>query len=181
MVSVERFLNSLIPFIIFLIILGAFAVQVFAHEVPCPLCYLQRVGMIGAGIGFLLNLRFGSHMSHYGLVLLSAFYGGSVALRQMLLHICPGTALFSFPILGVSLYTWSFFIHAAFVVAVALLLFLFRPNQPHSRMSRWEKTVTILFFLMVSGNILSTYLQCELGPCADVVATSDTGSQPPTL
>lgn len=167
--SFERFINSLVPFIVTLVILAAFSIQLFAHETPCPLCYLQRVGMIAAGIGFLLNLRFGVHMSHYGLVLVSAFFGGFVALRQILLHICPGSTTFGSPILGVSLYTWSFFIHVAFVVAVAILLFVFKQNQPRTRMTSWEKTVLLLFFVMVLGNVLSTYLQCELGPCQDVV------------
>ncbi len=178
MSSIERFLNSLIPFIVTLVILAAFALQVFVHEVPCPLCYLQRVGMIAAGIGFLLNLRFGVHMSHYGLVLFSAFFGGFVALRQMFLHICPGTPPFGTPFLGLSLYTWSFFIHVSFVLAVAFLLFLFRQNEPHTRMTKWEKTVLSLFFVMVLGNILSTYLQCELGPCADIVTTPATQATP---
>lgn len=176
MPRVERFLNSLIPFIITLVILGAFSVQILGHETPCPLCYLQRAGMLAAGIGFLLNLRFGVHVSHYGLALFSTFYGASVALRQMLLHICPGTPPFGSPFLGLSLYTWSFFVHAALILAVALLLFLFKPHHSHNRMNRWETIVTLLFFLMVLGNILSTYLQCDLGPCADVLATPPSNS-----
>ncbi|MGE8177301.1 MULTISPECIES: disulfide bond formation protein B [Pseudomonas] len=37
----------------------AFYYQLFWHELPCPVCVLQRLSMIIIGSGFLMNVRFG--------------------------------------------------------------------------------------------------------------------------
>lgn len=37
----------------------AFYYQLVRHELPCPICLLQRAGLIIAGFGFLFNLCFG--------------------------------------------------------------------------------------------------------------------------
>ncbi len=41
------------------IVTGAYIFQFVLHELPCPLCLLQRIGMLGAAFGLLLNVRFG--------------------------------------------------------------------------------------------------------------------------
>ncbi|PWL04715.1 disulfide bond formation protein B, partial [Candidatus Liberibacter asiaticus] len=41
---------------IFAVLIVAFYYQIILHEIPCPLCLLQRVGIIMIGIGFLFNL-----------------------------------------------------------------------------------------------------------------------------
>ena len=67
-------------------ILGmAFAWQLIYDELPCPLCLLQRVAFILAGVGFLLNMRVGPSPMHYGMSI-AASLGGMVASgRQVLL------------------------------------------------------------------------------------------------
>lgn len=73
------------------VLAAAFGLQFVLHELPCPLCLLQRAAFIAVGIGFLLNVRFGSSPAHYGVVLVSAVAGAAMSLRQVLLHIVPGT------------------------------------------------------------------------------------------
>lgn len=164
----ERNLNALLVVILSIVLLSAFGVQFIFHEEPCPLCMLQRLGMIGVATGALLNLRFGVQMSHYGLALLSALMGGFVALRQISLHVCPGFPEFGFPVLGLSLYTWSFIVFVCSVLMIALLLFLYNPTESGQElkpMNGWSIFALTLILLIALANIVTTYLQCGFGPC----------------
>lgn len=168
--EIERILNALVIIIITAILLSAFGVQLIMHEEPCPLCFLQRLGMLSVGSSLLLNLWFGIRPSHYGLALLSSIIGGSVALRQISLHACPGVPAFGIPILGLSLYTWSFLIFTCCILAVAILLFLYNPKKSGEipgRFSYLEKAACALLFFSAAANILSAFLQCGLGPCVE--------------
>ncbi len=162
-------LNALMIVILCGVLLGAFGVQFLWHENPCPLCLLQRAGMIGVAIGALLNLWFGVHMAHYGLCLLSALTGGFVALRQISLHVCPGMSPFGLPVLGLSLYTWSFFVFVCVVLGVAVLLFLYDPhdNVEMPPLNLWGKFASGLLFFVVVANIVTTFMLCGIGPCQD--------------
>ena len=101
-------LNALALGLISLALVAAFADQLLLGELPCPLCLLQRAALIAAGLGFLLNLRFGIRPLHYGLAILAALTGAAVAMRQVLLHIAPGDPGFGHALFGLHLYTWAF-------------------------------------------------------------------------
>src|ERR1700722_5643939 len=45
------------------VLIFAFADQLFLKDLPCPLCILQRAAFIVAGFGLALNLRFGPRAS----------------------------------------------------------------------------------------------------------------------
>jgi disulfide bond formation protein DsbB len=170
MVEWQKNLNALVILILTGVLLGAYAVQFFGHEEPCPLCMLQRLGMIGVASSLLLNIRFGIRTSHYALALLSSLMGGTVALRQISLHVCPGFPQFGFPVLGLSLYTWSFIVFACCVLAVAVLLFLYGPkDKPDEEQSInvWSWTSLVFILSVAAANIITTFLQCGWGPCAD--------------
>ena len=170
MANWERNINALIIIIISGILLSAYGVQFLWHEQPCPLCLLQRIGMISVAAAAFLNIRFGVKMSHYGLALLSALYGGFVALRQISLHVCPGFPEFGLPVLGLSLYTWSFIVFVCVVLAVALLLFLYNPDEERQAppsLNTWSKLAYGLIITVAVANIISTLFQCGLGPCVD--------------
>lgn len=166
MESWQRTLNALVVYILAGILLAAFGVELFLHESPCPLCLLQRLGMLGVATSMLLNMQFGIRMSHYGFALLSSLVGGSVALRQISLHVCPDFPTFGEPLLGLNLYTWSFLVFCCVVLAVALLLFLYDPFESEpSAMGGWCWGAWSLIFLTAVGNILVTYFLCGFGPC----------------
>jgi len=126
--------------------------------------------MLGVATGALLNLRFGIRMSHYALSLLSCLVGGFVALRQISLHVCPGFSQFGIPVLGLSLYTWSFVVFVCCVLAIAFLLFLYDPTEDAEEpppLNAWSQFAFIFLFLIAAANIVTTYIQCGFGPCAD--------------
>src|SRR5690606_30148285 len=74
--------------------------QIVYHDLPCPLCILQRAGLMAAGFGLALNLGIAIRPAHYGLMILGAMLGGTIAARQIALHIVPGTGSYGNAFLG---------------------------------------------------------------------------------
>lgn len=175
MIAWQRNINALAILALFGVLLSAFGVQFLEHEEPCPLCMLQRIGMIGVASSLLLNIKFGMHTSHYALALLSSLVGGTVALRQISLHVCPGFPEFGMPVLGLSLYTWSFIVFACSILGVAILLFLMdvksaEEARVEAEKHPWNALTTVALFAILSitaANIFTTYMQCGFGPCQD--------------
>jgi disulfide bond formation protein DsbB len=167
----ERHCNALIGILLSAVLWGALAIQFFKHETPCPLCYLQRAGMLGVASGALMNVKFGSRRAHYGLSLLFSLFGGFVALRQISLHVCPGFSAFGIPFWGLSLYTWSFIVFAISVLVIALLMMIFDKREAHTEQlpSYWlGDTAFFTLFCVTLVNICAVVWQCGIGPCADV-------------
>lgn len=170
MVNLERILNAAVVIALCAILLAGFGVQIFMGEQPCPLCFLQRLGMISVALSLLLNLWFGVRTAHYGLAIFSALMGGLIALRHISLHVCPSFSAFGLPVLGLSLYTWSFLIFSCCVFSVALLLCLYDPRksgQMPATLGLLEKSAGALTFFVASGNILAAFLQCGFGACSE--------------
>lgn len=165
-------LNAVLVLILCGILLSAFGVQFFENEKPCPLCMLQRACMIGVASGALLNLRLGIHAGHYGFSLLSCLAGGIVALRQISLHVCPGMPAFGIPVLGLSLYTWSFIVFACSVLTIALLMIFLYPTSAESLQKKplttLGKSAFVFTLLLAVGNVISTYFLCGLTACPEI-------------
>ena len=117
-------LNALSLYAVALVLAAAFAAQFILHELPCPLCLLQRILFAALAVGPILNIRFGPRPSHYAMSLLAAVAGAVASTRQVLLHIMPGDAGYGSALLGYHYYTWALlgFI-AAIVLLAAILLF----------------------------------------------------------
>lgn len=149
----------------------AIAFQFILHELPCPLCLLQRVGFIGIAVGLLLNLRFHCRPAHYSLTLLSALFTAFVALRQIALHIVPGTGAYGYPILGLHLYTWAFIFSMCILIYTTIILgFGVQYESLHLKKPTW-KTIKHICFVMVLAIILangiSTFFECGLKQCPE--------------
>lgn len=167
----EKTFNILWILVLCGVLLAAFGVQLIYKEMPCPLCLLQRLGMISIGCSALLNLRFGVKMTHYSLALLSSIFGGSVSLRQIALHVCPDFTTFGTPVLGLSLFTWAFIVFCCSIVAVAFLMFFFDPKESPKapeRMGFWGNVAAYLLLFVAFANIISTLVLCGLDPCHDI-------------
>jgi len=99
-----------------LVLLGAFTVQFVGHEYPCPLCMLQRYGMILATIPILWivadalrgTLSRGRYCAGLGMAIIASVAGGTESTRQILLHIAKkGDPGYGSAVLGLHLYTWA--------------------------------------------------------------------------
>lgn len=170
MSNLERNLNALLILILSGVLLSAFGVQLILKEEPCPLCMLQRIGMIAVGAAAALNIWFGVKMSHYALALISSLFGGLVALRQISLHVCPGFSQFGIPVLGFSLYTWSFIVFVCVLLYVALLLALYNPNEikiENPPVNNFGKFATVLLLGITVANVITTLMQCGIGVCSE--------------
>ena len=51
------------------------------------------------------------------------------------------------------------------LLGFAILLML--PNRDVRSHSRFANAIVIIFILLVAGNLISTLLECGIGPCAD--------------
>lgn len=148
----------------------AFYYQLALKELPCPLCLLQRAGLILTGIGLMMNVRFGVRSAHYGVALAGALVTGIVALRQVFLHIAPGDAGYGSTFMGLHFYTLAALSSLAAVAGIAALLMLKSWETP-TRFPAWKsfggKLACLLFLLLVAANLASTVLECGAGACED--------------
>lgn len=116
------------------VLLGAFTLQFAFGELPCPLCMLQRCGMILSTLGpfwIILQQNRGAltpqrYQQGLGLAALGALFGAAVSTRQILLHILPGDTGYGSPILGLHLYTWAL-VTFLIVLTVAAVLGILAP------------------------------------------------------
>ena len=155
---------------------GAFVIQFGMGELPCPLCLLQRLGMTGIAVGAMMNLRFGVRPSHYGVSLLSALFGGSVSIRQILLHITPGDPGFGDAVLGMHLYTWALLIFAATILLIGLMMLvggscIQAQCDPPAAMDHLTKLVLALAITVTFVNAVATFSMCGVWPCPDSPTT----------
>ena len=157
---------------ILLLLLMAYVFQFVFHELPCPLCLLQRIGFIGIACGFLLNLRFGLKPCHYAITLLFAFFTAMVALRQIALHIIPGDGGYGSAIFGLHMYTWSFIVSVLILIFTTILLgidgqyYIEKTKLVIKR--KW--IMHLLLFLIAAiifSNIVAVYFECGFAQCAD--------------
>jgi disulfide bond formation protein DsbB len=166
----NRSLDTLALLALSAVLLVAFYYQLVVGELPCPLCALQRVGFIVAGVGLILNLRVGYSPAHYGLVLLTAVAAGSASLRQIALHVVPGTGHYGSALFGFHFYTWAFVGYGALIAYVGVMLLLEArapardrapPAGPLAAIACW------LFVALAAANVASFLLECGFGPCPD--------------
>ncbi|WP_019275748.1 disulfide bond formation protein B [Vibrio coralliilyticus] len=162
-------LNTLGLFGMTFVLLIGFVLQFSLNELPCPLCLLQRIGFVMVMFGFLLNVKYGPQQQHYGVVLIGALFGAATALRQVSLHVIPGTPGYGSAIFGMHYYTWAFVLFSATVLAVAILLMLWNEawNTESFEMSKISRWVCLLAISVVALNMLSTFVECGPYQCPD--------------
>lgn len=167
---VVYYLNVL-AFLAVIAILGAASfMQWYYHELPCPLCLLQRVGFCLMGLGFMMNLLHRVSSRYYALSLIASLYTAAVGLRQILLHILPGAAGYGVALFGLHMYTWTFCIAVGYVLFISILLTVYDHDGPavsQVRSKYWLRVVLGLFLFILFYNLLSVFLECGIGACPD--------------
>ena len=139
-------LNALALYGLALLLAAAFAAQLLLHELPCPLCLLQRILFALLAIGPILNIRFGPRPSHYALSLLTA-------------------------VLGYHYYTWALIGFIAAIVLLAAMLLFDRQFDhraaPGTSPGKFAQGAVWLVVRLTALNVLSTLLECGFAACAD--------------
>lgn len=174
--SVSYWLNAFALTAVCGSLLEAFYWQIFFNELPCPLCQLQRIALTLAGIGMMLNIRFGPSAVNYAIILASAVGGAATSVRQILLHIAPGDAGYGSELFGLHFYTWGFISFVVMIVFCAVMLCIDRndlsTDQPKlsirtSTPARMTNILIGLFCLIAVANTLSAVMVCQFGSCPD--------------
>ncbi|MFV9997339.1 MAG: disulfide bond formation protein B [Arsenophonus endosymbiont of Dermacentor nuttalli] len=149
-----------------ILLIVAFYYQIILHEMPCPLCLLQRLGIIMIGIGFLFNLIFGIKQCHYSIIIFSSITTCITATRQVLIHILPGDPGYYSTFFGLHLYTWSLLFSIAIILFVCTLM-LFNNDELQIAKSPAREITIYLFMFLIFANLISTILECGLTQCVD--------------
>ena len=150
------------------VMLSAFYIQFVKGEFPCPLCMLQRYGMILATIGALFvimqarrgELTTARYAQGLGMGLIGVLAGASVSVRQIELHILPGDPGYGEPFLRLHLYTWAFVTFAIVMIYVGVMLILMPRGIPHApavgTTARKLSTAIIWIFIgVVAANVIA--------------------------
>lgn len=165
------------------VLLGVYVYQFTYREVPCTLCLLQRLAMIAAAFGAVMNLVLGPDPRYYGLCLISAVFGIGVSVRQTLLHVNPyfdtdtgqptldptTNPPFGHPVFGLDLYVWGTVIFATVILATAVAL-MFRsqfessPDEPEW-VGRLAAIGAAILFFVAASETLGVFLECGFGDC----------------
>ncbi len=163
-------LNAIGLYAVSLVLLLGFFYQLVRHELPCPLCLLQRVAFAALAVGPILNIRRGPRPSHYGMSLLAALVGVMVAVRQVMLHILPGNPGYGTAVLGLHYYTWSALIFVFAMVLIGLVLQFdrqFEPDPAAPPPPAFARYAVWLVILAVAANVVATFLECGPTLCAE--------------
>ena len=122
-VFLSRVINILALFGLILVLAGSLHLQFGVGEQPCPLCIVQRSGMIGLAVGPMMNLLWGMSPRNYALSILAAVVGAAGSTRQILLHIAdPNDPGYGPEVLGWHLYTWAFVTFLVGIVGCTMLI-----------------------------------------------------------
>ncbi len=171
----SRTLNAVGMLGVCVVLILAYVYQFVLYELPCPLCLLQRVAFVAVGFGLGLNLLYGPRPRHYGVMLIAAVYGGSVSIRQILLHIIPGTGHYGSPVFGLHYYTWAGLCFLLIIAGTAVMLLSehqYSHNYTTKEPARFggNGLAKAAFFLMLAlalVNAVTTLLECGPLICDD--------------
>lgn len=164
-----RTCNALLIIVMTIVLFSAIYQEFHGQGLPCPYCWLQRMGMMGVSTALLMNLRFGIRLKPYTIALFFAFIGGAVALRQISFHVCPEYPTFGYPVMGFNLYTWSFIVFCCAATSIFIFLFLYEQKQEKPEKMHpieWLAFIGIVAVTLTNCGLL--YAQCGFERCKEV-------------
>jgi disulfide bond formation protein DsbB len=149
--------------------------QLVLHELPCPLCLMQRIGLMAIGFGYLVNIVYGNSIKNYSYATICAMLTAFIAMRQILLHIVPGTGGYGDVILGFHMYTWVFIICMAAIIWNMFIIMIYPEDFSHEKLVRNIKIernivvniVVYIYIITILINVVFTFLECGTTACPD--------------
>jgi disulfide bond formation protein DsbB len=157
------------------ILTAAMTLQYANHELPCPLCLLERVALFGVCFGVLQNFRHGFSYRNTGYSLLFTVLLLVISVRQSLLDIYPrpGHAYIGSAIFGIHMPVWSIIIALTLLTAYAVKLAILGGDEflrdadirSYPRTKRLADIIGLYVIALLAINFVSVVLQCGLGEC----------------
>jgi disulfide bond formation protein DsbB len=172
MVLLERVMLAAMLTVLAAILTAAMAMQYALGEIPCPLCLLQRVAMLGCCFGLIRQIQPSGSERGTGIALIFALLLLVISVRQVLLDIYPraghdyvGSAVF-----GLHLPVWSVLIAVALLFGLASRLVLFGgacdKADRQGRLPRILIQPLVIYIVAICAiNLFSVIAQCGLGQC----------------
>lgn len=145
--------------------------QYRSGEIPCPLCLLQRVAMLGVCFGIVLHFRKGPSARNDGISMLFALFLLIVSVRQTLLDIYPrpGHNYIGSAIFGIHMPVWSIIIATcillAFAVKFAVIGDTSREDEQPPFITHTASFLSGYVVLLCAVNFISVIVQCGLEAC----------------
>lgn len=183
-VLLSRVINIIALFGLIGVLAGSLHLQFGVGEQPCPLCIVQRSGMVGLAVGPIMNLLWGIRARHYALSILAAVVGAAGSTRQILLHIAdPADPGYGPEVFGWHLYTWALVTFIVAIVGCALLIMWQAPFEAGDRgvlhdaaplrplvagLIVWLSLLVIIW-VFIDLLAIGIYIvpECGLGECPD--------------
>ena len=154
------------------ILTAAMILQYAFGEIPCPLCLLQRVAMLGCCFGLIRQLRAEGSERGSGISLVFALLLLVISVRQTLLDLFPrpGHAYIGSAVLGMHMEVWSVLVAVALLLGFAIRFALFgapraAADAGGSLVHRCAQGLELYVVLLCLLNFVSVVLQCGLGEC----------------
>ena len=151
--------------------MAMFVFQFGLGELPCPLCILQRMGMMLASLGALYvvvralrgELLLRELATGLGLAILGAVVGAAISIRQILLHILPGAPGYGEAVLGLHLYTWALITFVVVIVFAGVVALFARDLLPSAPATGWLRIlawgVVWLFVATIAINLVVVFAE----------------------
>jgi disulfide bond formation protein DsbB len=165
----------LVMFVIAGILTAAMFLQYAKGELPCPLCLLERVAMLGVCFGIMLDFRRGFSYQNTGFSLLFAIVLLVVSVRQSLLDIYPrpGHEYIGSAIFGIHMPVWSIIIALTLLTSYAIKLAILGDDEylreadvsEFPAIRRIADILSIYVIAICLINLVSVVLQCGFGEC----------------
>src|SRR5512132_4121825 len=162
----------LMMFVIAGILTAAMTLQYVNGELPCPLCLLERVAMLGVCFGIMLNFQRGFSYQNTGFSLLSAILLLVIAVRQTLLDIYPrpGHEYIGSAIFGIHMPVWSIIIALSLLIAYGIKLAILGGDEylreaDVSEFPAIRRIADSLSIYVIAICLISVVLQCGFGEC----------------
>jgi len=171
-VALDRLVLLLMLLALAAVLTAAMVMQVVFGEIPCPLCLLQRVAMLGCCFGLIHQLHAEESERGTGIAMVFAVVLLVISVRQTLLDIVPrpGHEYVGSAVLGLHMPVWSVVIAVALLLGFALRFALFgapRDVAPAQGtvVRRCARGLEIYVLLVAGLNLVAVVLQCGLGDC----------------
>ncbi len=147
--------------------------QFAGGEIPCPLCLLQRVAMLGVCFGLIRDLRDQPLIHNAGLSMIFAMLLLVISVRQTLLDIYPrrGHEYIGSAIFGIHMPVWSVLIAAALLLAFALKFTVLGGGEKLTPLKKFPalagaaKLLSLYVITLCVLNFVSVVVQCGADAC----------------
>lgn len=143
------------------------------NEIPCPLCLLLRVAMLGVCFGLIRDLREAPSPHNAGLSMIFAMLLLVISVRQTLLDIYPrpGHEYIGSSVFGIHMPVWSVLIAASLLLAFALKFAVLGGGEKIAPLKKFPvlataaKLLSLYVVALCVVNFVSVVVQCGAEAC----------------